>query len=57
MDLHHRSPLGQQVYSLLQLLLWHTSINGKCGRGRTYDIRFWRPTLYQLSYALMKWWR
>src|SRR3989344_9105372 len=24
---------------------------GRRGRDRTYDLRFWRPTLYQLSYA------
>lgn len=25
--------------------------NGRRGRDRTYDPRFWRPVLYQLSYA------
>lgn len=25
--------------------------NGRGDRNRTYDIRFWRPTLYQLSYT------
>lgn len=24
---------------------------GRGGRNRTHDLRFWRPTLYQLSYA------
>ena len=25
--------------------------NGTGSRARTYDLRFWRPPLYQLSYA------
>jgi hypothetical protein len=27
------------------------SKNGTGSRARTYDLRFWRPPLYQLSYA------
>ena len=27
------------------------SFFGRRGRDRTYDPRFWRPVLYQLSYA------
>ena len=26
-------------------------LNGRCGRTRTCDLRFWRPLLYRLSYA------
>ena len=25
--------------------------NGRGSRARTYDLRFWRPPLYQLSYT------
>jgi hypothetical protein len=27
--------------------------NGRGGRARTHDLRFWRPLLYQLSYTPM----
>lgn len=30
------------------------SKNGTGSRARTYDLRFWRPPLYQLSYARMR---
>ena len=26
-------------------------LNGRSGRTRTHDIRFWRPTFYQLNYT------
>jgi hypothetical protein len=33
------------------LISLYVILHGRRGRDRTYDPRFWRPVLYQLSYA------
>ncbi len=48
------SDLGDFLPNLLdelQRVMPARNSNGRGGRSRTCDLRFWRPTLYQLSYT------
>ena len=42
--LHRHSHVVRQCRQVVEII-------GRGGRARTYDNRFWRPVLYQLSYT------
>src|SRR4051812_15816107 len=47
-----RSLLRDQIFfAFHRLVPMKVQANGRSGGTRTHGIRFWRPTLYQLSYA------